>query len=99
MGVVLLTTVGVGLLRCVCAVFDPHLSTGNVHVTREPEVARQPSGMILRIMRVKIISNAKERTWSLSWFSGDLAVAADRVECTVWSRYIGTVLAARSWHE
>ena len=32
-GVVLLITVGVGLLRCVCAVFDPHLPTGSVHVT------------------------------------------------------------------
>ena len=39
MGVVLLVTVGVGLLSCVCAVFDPHLPYGNVHVTREPEVA------------------------------------------------------------
>ena len=39
MGVVLLVTVGVGLLSCACAVFDPHLPTGNVHVTREPEVA------------------------------------------------------------
>ena len=34
MGVVLLVTVGVGLLGCVCAVFDPHLLTGKVHVTR-----------------------------------------------------------------
>ena len=39
MGVVLLVTVGVGLLSCACAVFDPHLPTGNVHVTREAEVA------------------------------------------------------------
>ena len=31
---VLLVTVGVGLLGCVCAVFDPHLPTGKVHVTR-----------------------------------------------------------------
>ena len=34
MGVVLLVTVGLGLLSCVCPVFDPHLPTGNVHVTR-----------------------------------------------------------------
>ena len=34
-GVVLLITVGVGLLRCVCAVFDPHLPTGSVHVTEK----------------------------------------------------------------
>ena len=44
-GVVLLVTVEVGLLSCVCAVFDRHLPTGNVYVTREPEVAWQPSGM------------------------------------------------------
>ena len=37
MGVVLLVTVGVGLLSFVCAVFDPHLPTGNVHVTRESQ--------------------------------------------------------------
>ena len=61
MGVVLLTTVGVGLLSC--------LPTGSVQVTREPEVARQPSGMTLRSMRIK--NHAKERTWSLSWYSGD----------------------------
>ena len=40
-GVVLLVTVGVGLLRCARAVFDPHLPTGNVHVTREPAIAKQ----------------------------------------------------------
>ena len=60
MGVVLLTAVGVGLLSCVCAVFDPHLSTGNVHVTRE-KVARQPSGMTLRSMRVKIMRRKRGR--------------------------------------
>ena len=71
MGVVLLVTVEVGLLSCVCPVFDPHLPTGNVHVTREQEVVPQPSGMALRNMRTKIINHAKERTRSLSWFSGD----------------------------
>ena len=40
-GVVLLVTVGVGLLSCARAVFDPHLPTGNVHVTREPAIAKQ----------------------------------------------------------
>ena len=54
-----------------CAVFDPHLPTRNVHVTREPEVARQLRGMTLRSMRNEIINHAKERTWSLSWYSGD----------------------------
>ena len=41
MGAVLLVTVGVGLLSCARAVFDPHLPTGNVHVTREPAIAKQ----------------------------------------------------------
>ena len=36
MGVVLPVTVGVVLISCACAVVDPHLPTGNVHVTREP---------------------------------------------------------------
>ena len=54
---VLLITVGVGLLCCMCAVFDPHLPTGTVHVTREPEVAWQPSGMTLRSMRNEIINH------------------------------------------
>ena len=71
-----------GLLSSVCAVFDPHLPTGNVHLTKEPEVARQPRGMTLGSMRRKS------------------AVAADRdVECTVWSRYTGTDIAAHCHHE
>ena len=41
MGVVLLVTVGVVLLSCARAVFVPHLPTGNVHVTREPAIAKQ----------------------------------------------------------
>ena len=53
MGVVLLVPVGVGLLSCVCAVFDPHLPT------------RQPRGMTLRSMRIKIINHPKEEMWSL----------------------------------
>ena len=71
MGVVLLITVGVGLLGCVCAVVDPRLPTGSVQVTREPEVARQPRGMTLRSMRIKIINHSKEKMWSLSRYSGD----------------------------
>ena len=35
MGVVLLVTVGVGLLSCACAAVDPQLPAGNVHVTEE----------------------------------------------------------------
>ena len=82
-GVVLLITVGVGPLSCVCAVFNPHLPTGSVHATREPEVARQPRGMILRSMRTKIINHVKERTWSLSWYCGDQLWQLMDVECTV----------------
>ena len=58
MCVVLLVTVGVGVL-------------GTVQVNREPEVARQPRGITLRSMRTEIINHAKERTESLSWYSGD----------------------------
>ena len=70
-GVALPTKVGVGLLCCVCAVFNPDLPTGSVQVTREPEVARQPSGMTLRSMRNEIINHVREKMWSLSWYSGD----------------------------
>ena len=41
MGVVLLVTVGLVLLGCARAVFDPHLPLGNAHVTREPAIAKQ----------------------------------------------------------
>ena len=72
LGVLLNTTVGVGLLSCVCVLCSTRIcQVGNVHVTREPEDARQPSGMSLRCMRIKIINHAKEKTWSLSWYSGD----------------------------
>ena len=50
---------GTALLYVCC--IHPHLPTGNVYVTREPEVVQQPS----------VINHAKERTWSLSWYSGD----------------------------
>ena len=60
-----------GLLRCVRAVFNPHLPTGSVQVTREPEVVRQPFGMTLRSTRNGIINHVTEQTWSLSWYSGD----------------------------
>ena len=82
MGVVLLVTVGVGLLSCVCAVFDPHLPTGNVHVTREPEVASQPSGMTSRSMRNEIINHlnvTKKDVDSITVFWRS-AGAADDVE-------------------
>ena len=92
MGVVLLVTVGVRLLSCVCAVFDPHLPTGNVHVTGKPEVARPPRGMTLRSMRTEIINHAKEKRWSLSWFSGDQLGQLMEIEGTVLSRYLVQLL-------
>ena len=82
-GVVLLVPVGVGLHGCVCAVFDPHLPTGNVHVTREePEVAWQPRGTTLRSMRNEIINHSsatKKDVDSLTVFWRS-AWAADDVE-------------------
>ena len=53
-GVMLLITVGVGLLSCVCIVFDPHLVTENVSVIREPEVERNPSGMTLESVKMRL---------------------------------------------
>ena len=43
LGVVMLITVGVVLLSCEFAVVVSHLPTGNVHVTREPAIAKQCS--------------------------------------------------------
>ena len=48
-GVVLLVTDGVTLLSSACVVHSSHLPTGRM-VTREPEVARQPSCVTLRNM-------------------------------------------------
>ena len=69
-GVVLLITVGVGLLSRVYAVYDPHMPTVNVQVTREPEVARQPRGMTFDNMRTKIINQEKEREVGVSFSIG-----------------------------
>ena len=52
-------------------VTDHGRGPGHVHVTRAAEVVRQPSGTMLRSVRNEIINHAKERTWSLSWYSGD----------------------------
>ena len=63
-----------------CAVFDPHLPTGNVHVTRDPEVAWQPSGMTLRSMRSDIINHltvTKRDVDSLTVFWRSAAPADD----------------------
>ena len=70
MGVVLLITVGVVLLCCVFAVIVSHLPTGNVHVTA---IAKQRGCLILRTMQDDDLDhlNVTERTWILSWYSGD----------------------------
>ena len=68
--------------------------TCSVQVTREPEIGRQPSGMTLNSMRNEIISHVREKTWSLSWCSGDQLWQVDGdVECSVLSTYTGTVIA------
>ena len=65
-----LVTVGVVLLTCACFVCYSHLPTeGNV--TREREVAKQLSCMSPRSMQADDIDHVKERTWILSWCSGD----------------------------
>ena len=98
-GVVLLVTVGVVLLSCACAVFDPHLPTGNVHVTREPAIAKQRSCMSPRTMQDDDLDHVNERSWIHSWYSGKSAVAADGVEHAEFLREAGTVLAAHCHHE
>ena len=69
-GVVLLVTVGVVLLNFACMVCYVHLPTEG-KVTREPEVAKQPSCMNPRSMRADDIDHVKQRTWILSGYSGD----------------------------
>ena len=69
-GVVLLVPVGVVLLSCASTVHSSHLPTEG-HVTREPEVAREPSCVTPRSMQADIINRMRVRTWNLSWDSGD----------------------------
>ena len=100
MGVVLLVTVGVGLLRCVCAVFDSHLPSGNVQVTGEPEVARQPKGMTLRSMRTEITKpRERDDVESLMVFWRSAGAADGDIEGTVFLRCTGSVIAAHCHHE
>ena len=68
-GVVLLGTVGVVMLSCAGIVRYGHLPTGRI-VTGEPEVATKPSRMTLGNMRAKTINHVRERTRSLSLYSG-----------------------------
>ena len=70
MGVVLIITVGVVLLSCACAVFDPHQPSGNVHVTREPTIAKQWSCMSPRAMQEKgrgFSHGILEISWDSCW--------------------------------
>ena len=100
MGVVLLVKVGVGLLCYARAVFDPHLPTGNVHVTREPAIAKQWS-MSSRAMQDDDldhlnVTNRDVDSLTVFWKS---VGAADDVEHAELVREVGTVLAARCQHE
>ena len=100
MGVVLLVTVGVGLLCYARAVFDPHLPTGNVHVTREPAIAKQWN-MSSRAMQDDDldhfnVTNRDVDSLTVFWKSFG---AADDVEHAELVRKVGTVLAARCQHE
>ena len=70
-GVVLLVTVRVVPLSCARAVFDPHLPTGNVNVTREPAIAKQRSCTSPRTTQDDDLDHVNERTWILSWYSGN----------------------------
>ena len=88
-GVVLLVTVGVVLLSGACIVHYSHLPTGRT-VTREPEVARQPSCMTPRNMRAEIINHVKERQESLVQFLRRIAtMSEDQVKCIYNSRVCG----------
>ena len=100
MGVVLLVTVGVGLLTCARAVFDPHLPTGNVHVTREPATAKQWRRMSPTAMQdddLDHLNVTKRDVDSLTvfWKSAGAADDGEHAEF-VWEG--GAVLAARCQH-
>ena len=68
LGVVLPFTVQMVLLSCMFAVIVSHLPNGNVHVTREPVIAKQCS-MSPRSMQDDDLDhlNVTESTWILSW--------------------------------
>ena len=72
LSVVLLITVGVVLLSCVFAVIVSHLPTGNVHVTREPAIAKQCS-VSPRVVQDDDLDhlNVTDSTWIISWNSED----------------------------
>ena len=95
-GVVLLSTVGVGLLSCVCAVFDPHLPTGHVHVTRGCTAAKRHDFE----KHAKRDHQPRERddvdSLTVFWRSAGAAGDVERAEVV---SEVGTVLAARCQHE
>ena len=101
-GVVLLATVEVVLFGCARAVFYPHMPTGkNVHVTREPAIAKQWRCMSPRAMHdddLDHLTVTKRDVDSLTVFLKS-AGAAHEVEHaeSVWD--VGTILAARCQHE
>ena len=96
-GVVLLVTVGVVLPGCACIVCYSHLPTEG-YATREPEVAEQQSVMSPRSMRADNIDHVKERTWILSWCSGDQLWQLMMLNTRSFLWEAGTVLAAHCHH-
>ena len=90
-GVLLNTTVGVGLLSCVCAVFNPHLSSGKCTRDKRTRGCTTAKRHVFE-MHANQDHQPRERedvgSLMVFWRS---AVAADGVECTLWSRYTGTV--------
>ena len=99
MGVVLLITVGAVLLSCACAVFDLHFPTGTLQVTSEPAIAMEWSCTSPRAMQDDDVDHVNERTWILSWYSGNQLwqLMVFNTAEFVWE--VGTVLAAHCHHE
>ena len=94
MGVVLLTTVGVGLLSCVCCVRSAPVNWKCTRdkKTRSCTTAKRRDFEKHANQDHQLREREDVESLMVLWRS---AVAADGVECTVWSRYTGTVLAAR----
>ena len=79
MGVVLLVTVGLVLLGCARAVFDPHLPLGNAHVTREPAIAKQWS-MSTRAMHNSNVTQRDVDSLTVFWKSAGAAGDVEHAE-------------------
>ena len=99
MGVVLLVTVGVGLLCCVCCIRSAPV---NWKCTREKRTRGCTAAKRHDLEKhAKRYHQPREREdlESLMVFWRSAMVADGDVEGTVWSRYTGTVIAAQCHHE